>query len=326
MDHLSPLVSPAERSEALESLSHITRGLSRRDFLRLSALGAVSLGALGVGLGGCTPEQQQAVKELLEKIANRPVRKDINSLANDDPILEAYRKAVDQMKALPSSDKRNWPRQADIHRDFCPHGNWLFLPWHRAYLWYFEEICRELSGMEAFALPYWNWQKDPQIPAAFWGGASNPLFNSTRTATQTSTVPSSITGPPVIESILDEPNFLLFASGQIPLSSGQRTSASYGPLEGTPHNSIHGFVGGNMGNYMSPLDPVFWTHHNMVEAIWVEWNWVRSNPNTNDSNWVDREFTEFVDRAGNPVQITVTDMLLFPLFNYRFDEPVLGVP
>ena len=89
------------------------------------------------------------------------------------------RRAVARMKALPQSDPRNWIRFADIHRNFCPHANWYFLPWHRAYIRSFERICQELSGKADFALPYWNWTADRQFPAAFRPAiaSSNPLFH-----------------------------------------------------------------------------------------------------------------------------------------------------
>lgn len=291
--------------------------LSRRDFLKLSALGAV-----GAALAGCTEEQLEAI---LDKIANRPVRRNINTMADDDPDLVSFRAGVAAMKALPESDARNWNRQADIHNNFCPHGNWLFLPWHRAYTWYFEEICRELSGNDAFALPYWNWQNDRTIPAAFWGGAGNPLFNSTRGATQTTMITSGVYSPANIESILDETNFEAFASAAIGATANPHTSSGpQGPLEAGPHNSTHGFVGGDMGGFRSPRDAVFWTHHNIIDAIWVNWNVTRGNPNTNNSAW-NRTFTEFCDRNGNPVSITCATTVLFPLLSYRFDDPALGV-
>jgi tyrosinase len=58
------------------------------------------------------------------------------------------------MLALPPEDPRNWYRHALVHTIDCPHGNWWFLPWHRGYLGWFEQICRELSNDPAFALPY----------------------------------------------------------------------------------------------------------------------------------------------------------------------------
>lgn len=88
--------------------------------------------------------------------------------------LDSYERAVERMLALPASDSRNWFRVAIVHLIDCPHGNWWFLPWHRGYLGYFEMICRELSQDSQFALPYWDWTADPQLPARFRNGMLNP--------------------------------------------------------------------------------------------------------------------------------------------------------
>lgn len=251
------------------------------------------------------------------------MRRNISSLASGDATLVAFREAVRKMKALPSSDRRNWQNQALIHQNFCPHANWLFLPWHRAYLYFFEQICRELVQDESFALPYWNWTLNVSIPAPFWDDpANNPLFHPGRVATATSTTgPSTDVG--TLTSILGETNFQLFGSGSIPLAGSQRAAAFYGPLEGTPHNYVHGFVGGDMGSFMSPLDPLFWCHHNMIEALWFEWNIRRQNANPSNADWTDREFTEFCDRKGQPVRVSVAETLLYPVDAYQFDALVL---
>jgi tyrosinase len=286
--------------------------LSRRQLLQAGSLGAVAL-----ALGACTPEQAS-------QIANRPMRMDIVNLGASDPMVQAYGQAIQAMKNLPSSDRRNWINQANIHRNFCPHGNWLFLPWHRAYLKYFEDICRQLSGKADFALPYWNWQKDRQVPSMFWDPAS-PLYEANRVANASTTLPSSIFGASNIQSILDEDNFLVFASGSIPSSANQRQRAISGPFESGPHDTTHVVIGGLMGGFSSPQDPVFWTHHNVIDAIWVDWNIRKGNPNTNDRAWIDRRFTEFCDKDGNPVDVSVLETILYPYFTYRFDDPVLGV-
>lgn len=286
------------------------REIARREFMK----GAVGFTAIAIAMltGGC-----ELTRLTTERIRNRPIRKDLARLSPTDPIIETYKFAVTQMKALPSGDPRNWTKQAEIHNNFCPHGNWYFLPWHRAYLHYFEEICRELSGDNSFALPYWNWASNPSVPSVFWGGAGNPLFHTPRGATETSVANAGIVGRPNLENILNEPNFLVFASQQ---AVGQRDFTGYGRLEGGPHNYVHGFVGGTMGTFLSPLDPIFWTHHNMIECCWVNWNLKRQHPNTNDSNWLSHSFTEFADRTGNPVSLTVNQTLLFPLFAYQFEE------
>jgi tyrosinase len=283
---------------------------SRRDFMR--GAGALGLTSLAIATGAC--------EACLKKIKERPTRRNIANLAANDPIIQTYKDAVAAMKALPASDGRNWTRQAQIHQNNCVHGNWWFLPWHRAYLFNFEAICRKLTGNNDFALPYWNWTTSPSIPAPFWG-AGNPLLNTTRTATQASVANSGIVGASNITSILNQANFLLFASAQ---AAAQNQNISYGVLEGSPHNYIHGFVGGEMGTYMSPLDAIFWCHHNMIECLWVDWNINKSNPNTNDAAWSGLTFNDFVDGDGNPAPIQVATTLLFPLLSYQFEPCAPG--
>ncbi len=81
-----------------------------------------------------------------------------------------------------------------------------------------------------------------------------------------------------------------------------------------------------MGSYMSPLDPVFWCHHNMVEYCWVDWNINRNYANTNDAAWANHSFNgHFVDADGAPVNIAVAVTLLFPLLSYRYEPCGMGL-
>lgn len=89
-------------------------------------------------------------------------------------MLKSYAKAVRAMLALPPEDPRNWYRHAIIHTVDCPHGNWWFLPWHRGYLGWFEQICRELSNDPAFSLPYWDWTAEPKIPEGMFDDVLDP--------------------------------------------------------------------------------------------------------------------------------------------------------
>jgi hypothetical protein len=96
--------------------------------------------------------------------------------------LASYKKAIRAMLALPPEDPRNWYRLALVHTVDCPHGNWWFLPWHRGYLGWFEQTCRELSGDATFAIPYWDWSEDtgpngefkPAVPAAMYEEILDP--------------------------------------------------------------------------------------------------------------------------------------------------------
>lgn len=286
--------------------------LNRRSALQTAGglAGLALIGGMPFALGGC--------ESLLKSIRNRPMRRSLRTLAANDPIMETYRAAISAMKALPASDRRNWNAQAQVHFDHCPHGNWYFLPWHRAYLLYFEQICRQLTGENGFALPYWNWTCQRQIPVAFLGDASNPLFVSGRSGVPPAALSDEVVGPAVMSGILDEPNFDIFASSP---AAALRPGTGYGPLEATPHNSVHGFVGGIMGSFQSPRDPLFWMHHNMIERVWWDWNGVLGNANTNDPVW--NQFSlggMFADRQGTVIDnVTVGLLNLAPLLSYRFD-------
>src|SRR3569832_658230 len=216
--------------------------ITRRTFLKYLSYGSAV--ALLVSTGGC--------EQLLKQIENRPRRRCISTLASNDPIIQTYKDAVSAMKALPASDPRNWTKQAQIHFNHCPHSIWFFLPWHRAYLFYFEKICQQLTGNHDFGLPYWNWTGDKRVPATFCGGASNPLFDSNRVATQRSVISDAVVGEAVVNDILNEPNFLLFASG---MSNTQHNASTGGRGGGAPRGAGRGGGGGGGGAGGAPGEP-----------------------------------------------------------------------
>jgi tyrosinase len=88
---------------------------NRRDFLKIAGITAIAPYLFG------NSETDAAVSPTF-------VRKDVATLGMSDPILVSYRTAVAAMKALPTSDPRNWTNVASIHQNGCPHGNWFFLP------------------------------------------------------------------------------------------------------------------------------------------------------------------------------------------------------
>jgi tyrosinase len=52
-------------------------------------------------------------------------------------------------------DRRNYNNQALIHQNHCQHGWERFLPWHRAYLYEFEQNLQDF--FPNVTLPYWDW-------------------------------------------------------------------------------------------------------------------------------------------------------------------------
>jgi len=87
---------------------------------------------------------------------------------------------------------------------------------------------------------------------------------------------------------------------------------------------LHGVVGGDMVTGGSPLDPVFWAHHCMVDYCWAKWNMELENNNTNDSTWTDHVNSHFVDADGNPAEFNAAATTLMPLLSYRYETSPIG--
>ncbi len=287
----------------MKSLLPTCESNDRRIFIK--GLGAVSLSLVSATLfGGC--------ESLIEKIKNRPIRRRLRtgSAAVDNDIA-IYNAAVAAMKALPSGDPRSWTAQAAIHGsaaggfNLCQHGTQHFFSWHRAYLFYFEQICRNLTGEPNFALPYWNWNQNPDVHSAFLD-SSSALFDGTRI--NTSVAGESNFTNATLNTIFEDGNFFTFGS----------------QIEGTPHNRGHTRIGGTMGGGGSARDPLFWMHHCMVDYCWAKWNIELENDNTNDSGWIGTTWDHFVDGNGNAANITAGATTLMPLLSYRYECSTVG--
>ena len=285
--------------------------LDRRAFM---AAGSASLAMLG----SSAPRAQ----------GGAATRRSVRGMSASDPDLAAMRRAVAAMKALPRSDERNWITFADIHRNFCPHGNWYFLPWHRAFLVAFERICRDLSGKRDFAIPYWNWTQDREFPAAFAAGDrnSNPLHHPRPGVARGLRIGEDMVGQTVISQILNSPDFEAFGStrprGQNSTAvSWQRRLGSKTQLEFNPHDGVHQAVGGNMSVVgLSARDPIFYLHHANVDRLWAAWN-RRGNANSPDPMW--REFAfnrNFITPDGSPWNVSVGDLGAPAALGYRYDD------
>jgi tyrosinase len=255
-------------------------------------------------------------------------RRSVRGMNANDPDLAAYRRGVAAMKALPPSDPRNWIRFADIHRDFCPHGNWYFLPWHRAYLVVLENIIRDLSDKDDFALPYWDWTADRQLPPAFAEGnpRTNPLNHARPGMSRTDSLPDDMVGPQVMARILMSPDFEAFGSarprGQNSVGAQwQRRVGAKTEFEFNPHDGVHGTIGGDMAQVSSASrDPIFYLHHSNVDRIWAAWNG-RGNANSPEAMWRDFAFNRnFIQPDGSPWNVAVGNLQSPAALGYRYDS------
>ena len=75
----------------------------------------------------------------------------------------------------PITSPLNMYRYALIHTMDCPHGNWWFMPWHRAYTGYFEQICRKVTKVDDFTIPYWDWSTLSRVPDSMYEPFLTPI-------------------------------------------------------------------------------------------------------------------------------------------------------
>ena len=260
-----------------------------------------------------------------------PRRRSLLGMALNDPILSAWREGVGKLIALPAADTFNWTKLSTIHGtpagfNKCPHGNWYFLPWHRAYITMYERKVREITKFPGFALPYWDWTLQPTMPPAFsaatYQGKPNPLFLPGRTLT--GAIPPAVTGSAVITQALMENPFERFGTsrpqGQNSLAQTWVTNRSgvQGTLEATPHNLVHNRVGGVMPSTRSPIDPLFMMHHGNIDRLWAVWN-ASGFANSADPLWTGMPFTaNFFNADGSVWSPKVSELLNCEALGYTY--------
>jgi tyrosinase len=278
------------------------------------------------------------------------VRADVWTLTRDKtwhPTLLWYARAVGKMQERPITDPISWRFQGAIH-DYdettdplrrsgeplpsvavqdqfwrqCQHSTWFFLPWHRIYLYRFEQILRsiikDLNGPDDWALPYWNYS-DPRnpdarrLPDAFreqtLDGGRNPLFVAERRQGLNAGQPAMSDLRPVfadaivdIRGCLAQPNFPAASGGGAPGFGGAKSgfrhfgpNTAMGAVERTPHGGMHVAIGGGLvpgegaGWMSSPdtaaLDPVFWLHHANIDRLWVVWHADSAHADPPGADW-----------------------------------------
>ncbi|MHC2282125.1 tyrosinase [Bradyrhizobium diazoefficiens] len=275
-----------------------------------------------------------------------PERRTLEGLAWNDPIVATYRDAVALLKQKSASDKTGWAGLASIHGlnpgayKFCPHRNWYFLPWHRAYILTYERIIRQLTHNDDFALPYWDWTTNPTMPEFFLeqttpDGKPNSLYVDDQDFQQTwkrtwpasDPMPSRFVGPSVLQDILHSPDYESFGTsrprGQDSLDQSwvRNGTGLQGKLESLPHNMVHNSIGGWMPSAMSPRDPIFFMHHCNLDRIWAVWNSM-GNSNSDDRLWKDMQFTDnFVNPDGSSFSPKVSEVTDPEKLGYTYGLP-----
>lgn len=195
----------------------------------------------------------------------------------------------------------------------CQHGNPLFLPWHRAYLYFFEQFL--LDQNPDARLPWWNWVRQVGIPPAYAvaelpDGTPNPLAAAPVTGIPLEQFARAGL-PPVSRTFRrpDDPGMLPSAQQVVDVLAAPDFIDFTLRLEDL-HNGVHVWVGGSMGLVpLAAFDPIFWAHHSMIDLLW--WLWQLRHPNAGPD-------PALLDTALAPFPITVRQTLDITRLGYDY--------
>jgi tyrosinase len=220
------------------------------------------------------------------------VRKSVRNLSNEDlsTLRDAYKAMMQRM------DNYGYNHLAGHHGipdGLCVHNEEftvadpnarLFLPWHRAYLYEFELAVQDSGRNNEITVPWWDWtsksSRTKGIPKAFMdatvNGGANPLYSYHMK------VPASQSpGRPLDEDTERAPG----GPSELPTPEEIEAlylSTDYGDFSDKlerVHNGIHLWVGETMSEVdTAAFDPIFWSHHCMIDRIWWIWQLRNSNP------------------------------------------------
>jgi tyrosinase len=236
-----------------------------------------------------------------------------------------FRGALGQAQAI--TDNRGYNHIAGFHGApdwYCWHHQInprtplqarLFLPWHRAYLWWLEQALQDLSA--GAALPWWDWTQDRKVPSAYaqrtLDGQPNPLYGSRARVASAN--------PPINRQTRRRPG----ANPAATLPTKQEVDGLYNDTDWSSfsdrledfHDRVHGWVGGDMGDVTTAAyDPIFFAHHCMIDRIWYLWQVKHGSRVPND----------LLGLALVPFGKTVRDVLTTQRLGYEYASTATQLP
>ncbi|XP_075098109.1 LOW QUALITY PROTEIN: polyphenol oxidase, chloroplastic-like [Nicotiana tabacum] len=266
----------------------------------------------------------------------------------DSAYIEKFNRAIQLMKQLPDNDPRSFKQQANVHCAYCDgayeqlgfpsselqvHSSWLFFPFHRCYLYFFEKILGSLINDPTFAIPFWNWDHpDGMRLPAMYANRSSSLFDPLRDQKHQPPVIVDLdfngADPNISNAQQTSQNLTIMYRQMVSLGS---TPAAFlgdpyraggepggaGSLENIPHGTVHVWTGDrtqpnfeNMGVfYAAGRDPIFYAHHSNIDRLWSVWKTLGGRrQDFTDPDFLNSSFL-FYDEKAQMVRIRVRDCL-----------------
>ncbi len=209
-----------------------------------------------------------------------------------------------------------WHHQQNAH---IAQNMRLFLPWHRAYLYNWEMAMRD--RVPQVTQPWWDWTLGPPrqngLPTIFTDragadGQPNPLRSFRINLPQAN--------PPVVRATSREPGPPdgLPTQAAVDDCLSQTDWADFSDALEDIHDQVHGWVSGDMGVIgTAAFDPIFWSHHAMIDRIW--WLWQARNGNGNMP-------ADLADQVLPPFNVQVRDVLNVHDLGYEYGAAQSVIP
>ncbi|EGZ07244.1 hypothetical protein PHYSODRAFT_528364 [Phytophthora sojae] len=167
------------------------------------------------------------------------------------------------------------------------HKQCMFIYWHRLFLVAFENMLRgQGSKYACVTVPYFNWMTASN--RALTGecktlGECSPILRELGGYAGNSQKTVTINGVPVTGNCVATNPLNHFCQGnwgsaKVPASvsyasvigqvfNGTNIDKVSRTVERGCHADIHSILGGTMTKFQSPADPIFWSHHAMLDAL-----------------------------------------------------------
>ncbi|KAM2173845.1 hypothetical protein ACFX1X_037231 [Malus domestica] len=235
-------------------------------------------------------------------LCTRPAAQDV---ANDPEYLAKYKKAVELMRALPDDDPCSHAQQAMVHCSYYDGGYpqvgyldleiqvhycWLFFPFHRKYLYFYEKIMGELIGDPTNAA-----HQPPKLLDLNYSGTDDDVDDVTQ-------IIENLTM--MYQQMVSKATSHRLFYGE-PYSAGDDPSLGARNIESIPYNNIHFWTSDPTQTneedmrafYSTGRDPLFYSNHSNL----------------------DTEFL-FYDEKKNLVRVKVRDSLDTKKLGYVYDK------
>ncbi|XP_074357399.1 polyphenol oxidase I, chloroplastic-like [Apium graveolens] len=310
----------------------------------------------------CCPPPNPNIIDFAFPSRSQPLRIRPAAHMLDAKYIAKFNKAMQLMRDLPKDDPHSFAQQAAIHCAYCDssyqmvgfpnkkidvHFSWLFFPFHRWYLYFYEKILGKLIDDPTFGLPFWNWDSPDgaAIPAIF-ADPKSPLYDNLRDALHQPPLKADLNyskkvpSPTDLNELIKSNNTVMYnqmvSSSKTaelffgkPYRAGDDQIKGQGSIENIPHTQIHIWTGDpnqpngeDMGRFYSAgRDPIFYSHHSNVDRMWNIWKTLpgKNRKDITDTDYLDSAFL-FYDENKQLVRVKVRDCLDTKKMGYIYQD------